>query len=476
MGVWEDGFWKFEKGCDVLEADYLIIGTGALGMTFADQILTETDASVIMVDRHHMPGGHWNDAYSFVRLHQPSAFYGVGSRVLGSNRIDTSGYNKGYYELASGPEIQAYFDGLMRERFLPSGRVQYFPMSDYKGDCEFISLLSGKSQIVKVRKKIVDATFFNTSVPSTHEPRYEVKEGVKRITPNALPREAPLHSFYTIVGGGKTAMDVGVWLLDNQVDPDAIRWVMPRDSWLINRETTQPGDAFFHRFFGSKATQLEAAARASSQDDLFDRLERTGQLLRIDPKVKPAMYHGATISKGETDALGRITDVVRLGHVKTIEPDGVVLAEGRVPANPGDLYIDCTASAIARRPVRPIFEGDHITLQMIRAGLFTFSIAVIAFLEATCDDDEMKNHLAPPLSAPDVPADWIRLFQAENEIQKRWSTDLGLKTWISEHRLSGANLRTVSNEPDPEAQAIRTRIREYAPLAGEKLPQLLAEQ
>ena len=71
--------------------DYLIVGAGALGMTFADQLLTDTDASIVIVDRHHMPGGHWNDAYPFVRLHQPSAFYGVGSRPLGSNRIEAAG-------------------------------------------------------------------------------------------------------------------------------------------------------------------------------------------------------------------------------------------------------------------------------------------------------------------------------------------------------------------------------------------------
>ena len=113
----------------MLETDYLIVGSGAVGMIFADQMLTESDARMIMVDRRAMPGGHWNDAYPFVRLHQPSAYYGVGSRALGINRIDESGLNKGYYEQASGPEITHYFDALMRERFLPSGRVQYFPMT-----------------------------------------------------------------------------------------------------------------------------------------------------------------------------------------------------------------------------------------------------------------------------------------------------------------------------------------------------------
>ena len=79
-----------------VETDYLIVGAGALGMTFADQLLTDSDASIVIIDRHHMPGGHWNDAYPFVRLHQPSAFYGAGSRQLGSNRIEAAGFNRGY--------------------------------------------------------------------------------------------------------------------------------------------------------------------------------------------------------------------------------------------------------------------------------------------------------------------------------------------------------------------------------------------
>lgn len=117
-----------------LETDYLIIGSGAVGMAFADVLLTETDANIIIVDKHHKPGGHWNDAYSFVTLHQPSSFYGVSSRELCGGMIDKIGLNKGLSELASGAEVMAYFDKVMKHTFLPSGRVKYFPMCEYKGD------------------------------------------------------------------------------------------------------------------------------------------------------------------------------------------------------------------------------------------------------------------------------------------------------------------------------------------------------
>lgn len=71
-----------------LETDYLVVGAGAAGMAFTDSLVGASRADVIMVDRRHAPGGHWLEAYPFVRLHQPAAFYGVNSRTLGPNTID----------------------------------------------------------------------------------------------------------------------------------------------------------------------------------------------------------------------------------------------------------------------------------------------------------------------------------------------------------------------------------------------------
>lgn len=114
----------------IIDTDYLIVGAGAAGMAVADALIEACDADVVIVDRRHRPGGHWNDAYPFVRLHQPSAYYGVNSRILGSDSIDSIGPNAGWYERATAAEICDYYQRVLDEHLLASGRVRFFGMSD----------------------------------------------------------------------------------------------------------------------------------------------------------------------------------------------------------------------------------------------------------------------------------------------------------------------------------------------------------
>jgi len=231
------------------DVDYLIIGAGAAAMAFADELLTNSGARILMVDRRDRPGGHWNDAYPFVRLHQPSAFYGVNSRELGSRTRDTVGLNKGLYDLASGAEVLAYFDQVMQQRLLPSGRVQYFPMGNVTADDQFESLLTGERYHVNVHRSVVDSAYWTFDIPSTRPPRYSVGPGVRCVPPNAISKVAAQQDSFVVVGPGKTGIDTCLWLLDNGVEPDRIRWVMPHDAWFLDRAKIQPGDDFFWRRF-----------------------------------------------------------------------------------------------------------------------------------------------------------------------------------------------------------------------------------
>lgn len=463
---------------NTFETDYLIIGAGASGLAFADTLLDELpDVHVTLVDRHGKPGGHWNDAYPFVNLHQPSAFYGVNSMVLGSHRKDTVGVNAGFHELASGAEISGYFNNVMNQRLLASGRVRYFPMSDWLGDGRIVSILSGVESRVTVRRKVVNAAYLSPRVPSTQAPRFGIGPGVRVVPPNGLvdlwrSDDPPRH--YVIVGAGKTAMDVGVWLLQNGAAPDAIQWVMPRDSWLINRASTQPGMEFFEQSIGGQVAQMEALAQASSVHDLFVKLEAADQMLRIDRDQQPSMFHYATISHAEVALLRQIRQVIRLGHLKAIDAGQMVLAQGSVPVAPGTLFIDCTASAVEPRPMLPIFQGNQIVLQLVRAPLPTFSSALTAYVEAHYPDDATKNRLCATVPFPDSPAGYPASVGVSMSNQAQWAQDKLLRQWVRNSRLDGFGKMVAEVDPmDTAKLALLGRFRESAMAAMANLPRLI---
>jgi hypothetical protein len=472
-----------------IATDYLVIGSGASGMAFADTMVQESDAHITLIDRHAKPGGHWNDAYPFVTLHQPSSFYGVNSMALGDDRIDTAGANQGMYELASGPEVSSYFDRVMSQRLLPSGRVNYFPMSNYLGADDagvhtFESILSGEQTLVTVRKKVVDAHFFGPTVPSTHTPKFKVAAGVQLVAPNALAQLWQANHIpkrFCIVGAGKTAMDTGIWLLNHGAAPDNIIWVMPRDSWLVNRMSTQPGEEFFMHSIGGQLTQMDCVAKASSVEDLFLRLEASDQMLRIYPDHMPSMFHFATVSKGEIALLQRIKHVIRLGRVQALEPGNMVLDKGSVAMEADTLYIDCTASAVEPRAMPPIFEGGKIVLQLVRAPLPTFSAALIAHVEVhypdspDSPDDALKNKLCGNVPFPHTLADYPRTIMANMMNQMHWGQDKALRNWMRESRLDGFGKLMAHVDPnDAEKTAVLMGFRATAAAAMANIPRLLA--
>lgn len=445
----------------VLEADYVIVGAGAAGMAFADSLLAESDASIIMVDRRHKPGGHWNDTYPFVRLHAPSALYGVNSLPLGSGNLDRAGPNAGLQELASGAEICAYFDQVMCQRLLPSGRVTWLPLSDYGAGGEVTSRITGTRHRVRARRRIVDATLADTRVPATHPPDFLVSPGVRLVTPDALPRLGRVAGGFTVIGAGKTAMDTAVWLLDQGVDPAAITWIRPRDAWLINRAHVQTDFAFFEATIGGFAAEFEAARDATCIDDLFARLEAAEHLRRIDRDVLPSMFRCAIASDAELRQMRRITRVVRLGHVQSIEAGRIVLDHGAIPTSPEQVHIHCCADGIPRQPPQPVFQEGRIALQYLRRCSPTFSAALIAYLEASIDGDAEKNQLCTPVMLPDQPLDWLRMLALESRNAARWRKLPALRKWLAGARLNAvsAMIERALREPAPGNMAALERYR-----------------
>lgn len=450
-----------------LTTDYLVVGCGAAGMAFADTLIAESGADLVMVDRRAAPGGHWQDAYPFVRLHQPSLYYGVNSMPLGEDALVPEGPEAGLYPRASGAEIRDYYDRVMHTRLIPSGRVRYFPQCDYLGGHRFSSRQSGDTFEVDVQRKMVDATYLSPGIPATTLPPFDIGPGAAVIPVNELGSRAEAHGRFIIVGAGKTAMDACVWLLLGGVDPVRIQWIKPRESWLLNRAYAQPG-VHVGRLLMGLALQMEAAARANSADDLFDRLEAGEQFRRVDRGVRPTMYRGATIGDWEVTLLRRIEDSVRLGHVRRVERGRIELDGGTVPAGPRDLVVHCAAEGLRRPSSRPIFGAGVITLQPVRTGLIPFNAALVAFVEAHREDPAEKNRLCPPNPLPSTALDWARSTLIQMGADRAWSREDDITAWLERSRLNPMQgLRARSGDP-----VVQEAMRRFAEHAGPGLTRL----
>ena len=98
-----------------LDTDYLVVGAGAMGMAFTDALIDHADVHVTLVDRRYAAGGHWQDAYPFVQLHQASLFYGVASTVLGTGAVQ----QRGPGDRAAGAGATLRDPGVLRRHPLP---------------------------------------------------------------------------------------------------------------------------------------------------------------------------------------------------------------------------------------------------------------------------------------------------------------------------------------------------------------------
>jgi hypothetical protein len=435
-----------------LETDYLVIGAGASGMAFVDALIAESDVDVVIVDRRHRPGGHWLDAYPFVRLHQPSAYYGVPSRPLGADRIDETGPNEGFYERATAAEICSYYSDALERVFLPSGRVQFLAMCDYRGEDadghHVVSLISGAETTITVRRRLVDATYVESSIPSRHTPAFSVDPKVRLVPPNDLVDLGEPPAGFTIVGCGKTAMDTCTWLLDAGLDPDRIQWIRPRDPWLFNRAAMQPLE-LVGAYMQMQARWVEAAAVAHDGCDFARRLESDGVLVRIDTATEPEAFRGATISTREIDALATVERVVRAGKVLDISPGRITFQDRQVAADPDDLYVDCTAAGVRPTVPRPVFEPGRITIQLVTIGVVPWAAATVGAVEALRDDDTDKNRLCPPLTFTGNIADTLAMAHAGMTGLIARSVERDLAAWNAGCRLDPARAAAErADDPD----------------------------
>ena len=460
------------------EADYLVIGSGATGMAFVDTLLDETDATVIMIDDRAVPGGHWNEAYPYVRLHQPASTYGVNSKDLGARRIDTKGTNAGFEELSSGVEITRYYHALMEEKFIPSGRVMFLPLTRYTEKGKLVSRLTGETHDFKVLKKTVFANYVTTAIPALSKRKFDVAKDVTCIIPNDLPHHAPDHKNYCVICAGKTGTDSVNWLLERGVKTERISWVISRDAWFLNRESFQVEDRFYDSTIGGQSKSIEIYATSKSVREIEERMEAEKLWMRIDPNIWPSMFHAAIVSEREIEQLRTVKNIIRMGRVSKVNAEAMEMTDGIVSMDPDTLYIDCTTSGLGKYiGVRqPVFQPGEVHLQVVRQFQPCFSAAILAFIEAHIPEGE-KNNFARPTPATDVVTDALLVFADALQNTFMWTQNADLTAWRNRSRLDKySQLAASADKTDPKVIEIMTRVMTHAFPAVENLQRLGMDQ
>ncbi|GAA1975897.1 hypothetical protein GCM10009798_41430 [Nocardioides panacihumi] len=354
------------------------------------------------------------------------------------------GPEKGLHERASQPEICDYYERVLG-RMLATGRVEFFPSSEYVGDRTVVSHLSGDRFTVPERCRIVDATYLSPIIPAETPPPFAVADDADVVPVNDLARLEQAPSQYVVVGSGKTATDAIVWLLTHGVDPDALCWVRPRDPWALNRAVVQPDPTIF---LGMVADIMESAAAAASLDDAFLRMEAAGVMIRIDPRVTPTMAKAPTLAAWELELLRSIENVVRRGHLQSVSRGKLAFPDGSLSIADDAVVVHCAADGLRRRPLVPVWRPEAITLQPIRSGFPCFGAALVGYVEATRDADSEKNRLCPPSPYGDTLADWARMTVLGSRASQTFSAEPDIKRWADGVAINPARIPADHDSSD----------------------------
>ena len=160
-----------------------------------------------------------------------------------------------------------------------------------------------------------------------------------------------------------------------------------------------------------RADTMEAAAEAASPDDLFLRPRGARRhaahrpVRDARPWPRPRRWRS-----GSSTCCARSSNVVRLGHLRRVEPGRLVLDDGEVVDREGR-----RGRALRRAgPAVPAAGADLGCATRSRCsrsapGSPASARRWPASSEATFDDDAEKNRLCPPSPFSDTPADWCRM-------------------------------------------------------------------
>jgi len=389
-----------------ISCDYFIVGSGAASLSYIDTLLTELPSvKIVLIDQKAAPGGHWNDAYGFVKLHAPSLLYGIASRQLEGNwlKLVMTKFMLPWNHRATKLEILNYFQTYVDDK-VAAGQLEYYPSSYY----DFSSSSSSKTHKfsasgdadktgtdttyeVDVRIKFVNGVLGETQVPSQAPLRFPVDEGVRVMTSDDIYNEhledksfaKNKQRHYIILGAGKTGMDAIIYLQRNMyVKASQISWVIPNDVWMLNRGQGTPWS--WARALQENDCDRDKAALA---------LEEQGSFVRLSKDFQPTKFKFPVIGTDELTQLRMVSKFIRLGRVTGIRrnADQITVEFGSnndpwIPPYAADdiVFVHCASPGpFNGNDPKELFVSDQeLNLWHLFAPPISLSMSVTAYLEA----------------------------------------------------------------------------------------------
>ncbi|MEO6605878.1 MAG: NAD(P)-binding protein [Aeromicrobium sp.] len=398
--------------------DVCIVGAGIAGLNaaFVASQYLPPDATILILDKHDQPGGMWNDAYSYVRLHQPYQIFTAG------NIKWTLGREPGY--LASRDEVVEHlrhcFDEIASRVSLEARWGWTYDSFEETSSGVAVAAADPGGQSHRIRAdRLINAIGFDIEVSQAL--RFSASN-VRSISPQQVAEVGLLTAADDapawVVGSGKTAMDtINAMVAGNPgreigMITGAGTYFINRDKIYVSGVRRWLGGARPNSVFAETANRFDGS-NGASVGDWF----RTTFGVTPIPDA-PHNFFGALSMAESANVLTATRHVVRDHLVDIVDEDGVpalALRSGdRRAIAAGSWIVNCTGHFTPRVVDHDPYVSAggralSINSSSMTLGFSSFSAYYLSHLFflgklSTAPLYELDFHAARKLAAADAPA------------------------------------------------------------------------
>ena len=370
--------------------DLVVIGAGVAGLNalYAASEYLPKGARVLLVDQKDAPGGMWNTAYDYVRLHQPHPMFTVGDMTwdwrkprdyLAARNEVQAHLSRALTPVGQKVDLQTAFGQTMTrcaERQTSHGprvEVTFQPNAD------------PDRQTTVMAHRAIHASGLNYVVAA---PLKLSSSAVVSIIPQALRATLAAHpgAPVVVVGGGKTGMDTVLATLATGPDRE-VRLIKGPGTNFLNRSKYLP-TGLARWTSGALGSRLfRDLALAYDGDNEAETMAHFRKHHATDPSTENGVFLYGLQSEEELARIRSGLTETRADYLQDVT-DGVdgpqmVLRSGAIePIAEGSIVVNCTGSFFRSETMgdmEPLLSDSGTILRINARDSFHFLTSVAAF-------------------------------------------------------------------------------------------------